>query len=146
MHSNNLSPLIALLDYCFTLNLDTYQWTQQTIISPPNVVMTRTQHSGNAYTPPKFKSTSREYTYLPFLIPHSLAVVINSETVFIVFGKDTSDLPLLSLLVLNVTNPSNVTLLNNYIDPNAPSVKSSGLSTGATVGIAVGVTAAVSKH
>lgn len=68
-----------------------------------------------------------------------------------VFGKDSSDSPTLSVVVLNVTNPTNVTLVDRYIDPKGsliPRITNSkgsetGLSTGAIAGIAVGATAAV---
>ncbi|KAI7889480.1 uncharacterized protein EV154DRAFT_514362 [Mucor mucedo] len=121
--TNNKNNNRALLDFCFTLNLDTYQWTQQNIVSSPNVVLIRTDHS---------------------------ALVISHETVFMVFGKDSSDSPTLSVVVLNVTNPTNVTLVDRYIDPKGsliPRITNSkgsetGLSTGAIAGIAVGATAA----
>lgn len=41
---------VALLDYCFTLNLDTYQWKQQYIAAPDNTELIRTRHSGRVYT------------------------------------------------------------------------------------------------
>ncbi|KAG2202458.1 hypothetical protein INT47_013074 [Mucor saturninus] len=96
--TNNKNNNRALLDFCFTLNLDTYQWTQQNIVSSPNVVLIRTDHS----------------------------------------------------VVLNVTNPTNVTLVDRYIDPKGSSIPritnskglETGLSTGAIAGIAVGATAA----
>lgn len=62
--------------------------------------------------------------------------------------------------MLDVKNPSNITLLERYVDPTAAIVppvsnstsnsdlaneEKSKLSTGATVGIAVGVSVAVSK-
>ncbi|KAG2202470.1 hypothetical protein INT47_013086 [Mucor saturninus] len=117
----------AVLDYCYVLNLDTYQWKQQSFIAS-NVLLIRTEHS---------------------------AVAINNETLFIVFGKDTASVPTLSVLMLDVKNPSNVTLLEKYVDPTAVVVppvanstttpipeKESKLSTGATAGIAVGASAA----
>ncbi|KAI7871988.1 uncharacterized protein EV154DRAFT_529417 [Mucor mucedo] len=117
----------ALLDYCFVLNLDTFQWKQQNFVGS-NAALIRTQHS---------------------------AVAINNETLFIVFGKDTANVPTLSVLMLDVTNPSNITLMEKYVDPTAVVVppvanstttpipeNESKLSTGATAGIAVGASAA----
>ncbi|KAG2203960.1 hypothetical protein INT47_007543 [Mucor saturninus] len=123
--SNNGKPL---LDYCFTVNLDTNQWTQQIIEAPNNLILMRTQHS---------------------------AVPVNNDTVFIVFGKDPTDSPTISLVMLNVTNPSKITWLEAYADPNAPVItspnsnstspresdvpeKKASLSTGAIAGISVG--------
>lgn len=87
----------------------------------------------------------------------TLAVAINKETVFILFGIDSTVKPVLSLLMLNVSNPSKVTWLEKYADQNAPAVvlpntnstsveeplpsTKSKLSTGATAGIAVGASA-----
>lgn len=76
---------------------------------------------------------------------------------FILFGMDSNKNTILSLLMLNVSNPSKVTWLEKYTDANAAvvvfpdsnttlvdevqPVKVSKLSTGATAGIAVGATA-----
>lgn len=78
------------------------------------------------------------------------------------FGKNEADLPLLSVVPLNVTDPSNVSYLEAYTDPNAATLSNngtdnnansnadsnnsegSGLSTGATAGIAVGAVIGVS--
>lgn len=51
-----------------------------------------------------------------------------------------------SMVILNVTVPSNISYLSAYVDPNgvARSTNSPGLSTGATAGIAVGAVAGVS--
>ncbi|KAG2202471.1 hypothetical protein INT47_013087 [Mucor saturninus] len=89
------------------------------------------------------------------LLNNDRAVAINNETVFIVFGKDTANVPTLSVLMLDVSNPSNITLMEKYVDPTAVVVppvanstttpipeKESKLSTGATAGIAVGASAA----
>lgn len=65
---------------------------------------------------------------------------MNKNTIFILFGKDAAENSTLSLVMLNGTNPSNVTFLEKYADPNAPmDPKSSKLSTGANAGIGVGV-------
>jgi hypothetical protein len=84
-----------------------------------------------------------------------LAVIVNNDTIFIVFGREPSDIQTLAVLMLNVTNPLSITLLDKSIVPTATSPPTSTseittnsetkLSTGATVGIAVGATAAVSN-
>ncbi|KAG2213035.1 hypothetical protein INT47_011184 [Mucor saturninus] len=113
-------------DYCYTLDLDTYQWTQQIIPAPNGIILARSMHS---------------------------AVTITDSMLFIVFGR-TADLELaITLLILNVTNPSSITLFDKFIDPativptnttsdsfNATSSK--GLTSGAIIGIAVGVSVA----
>lgn len=37
---------IVLSDYCYTLDLETYQWNQQIISAPADVELVRSQHSG----------------------------------------------------------------------------------------------------
>ncbi|KAI7895694.1 uncharacterized protein EV154DRAFT_494626 [Mucor mucedo] len=115
--ANNFLPN---LDYCFTLNLDSYQWTQQSLQGPDNPILIRTQHS---------------------------AVPVNNDTVFIVFGKDPINVPTLSLLILNVSDTSRITLLNSFVDPNVPAVdpttklpysENHTLSKEAIIGVGVG--------
>ncbi|KAI7896273.1 uncharacterized protein EV154DRAFT_492872, partial [Mucor mucedo] len=119
---------IALPDYCYVLNLDTYQWKQHNF-EKLNAALVRTKHS---------------------------AVAISKETLFIVFGQDINNEPTLSLLMLDVKNPSNITLMDKYVDPAAIALSPSSnstlssaketedvkLSTGATAGIAVGASVA----
>lgn len=70
---------------------------------------------------------------------------MNNNTLFIVFGKDNTDVPTSSLLALNTTDPSNISLLAAYVDPNAPPPSSGPkLGSGVIAGIAVGAAAAVS--
>ncbi|KAI7895692.1 uncharacterized protein EV154DRAFT_494619 [Mucor mucedo] len=134
-------PIQVRSDYCFTLNLDTFQWTRQSIEAKSNPILIRTKHS---------------------------AVVVDNDTVFILFGIDTNENPILPLLTLNVSNPLKVTWLEKYVSaavmPNTNSTSvdestntksadestysnstgeaklstNSKLSTGAIVGIAVG--------
>jgi hypothetical protein len=51
-----------------------------------------------------------------------------------------------SILILNVSNPNAITLLDKYIDPNSPNTWSgqSSLGNGSKIGIAVGCVVAVS--
>ncbi|KAG2203958.1 hypothetical protein INT47_007541 [Mucor saturninus] len=81
-------PIQVRSDYCFTLNLDTFQWTQQSIEAKSNPILIRTEHS---------------------------AVVVDNDTVFILFGIDTNEKPILPLLTLNVSNPLKVTWLEKYV-------------------------------
>lgn len=78
-----------------------------------------------------------------------IAVLVNNETLFIVMGYNSVDLVTSAPIVLNIADPSNITYVEKYTDPNAPQDadsegQSSGLSTGAIAGIAVGSAAGVS--
>lgn len=57
-----------------------------------------------------------------------------------------SGIAISSMVILNVTVPSNISYLSAYDDPNgvARPISSPGLSTDATAGIAVGAIAGVS--
>lgn len=79
-----------------------------------------------------------------------LAVVVDYKTVFIIFGiTEKLTEATLSILMLNVRDPLNITLNETYEKRNETTtvnnneVKSS--SQGKMIGIAVGVTAAVSN-
>ncbi|GAA5804779.1 hypothetical protein HPULCUR_010286 [Helicostylum pulchrum] len=116
--SNNNKPV---LDYLFTLNLDSYEWKQQNIQNPNALDLIRAQHS---------------------------AVPVYNNTLFIVFGRGASGVSVSSMVILNVTDPSNISYLSTYVDPNGvensniyeeeKSSDSLGLSEGVTAGIAVG--------
>lgn len=105
---------------------------------------------------------------------NDLAVTINNNLLFVVFGRDFENSMTLDVIMLNVTHPSKITLLDKYIDPDIttispllPSSTSSTLSSSApsahletslntdtalkpilsseaTIGVAVGASAAVS--
>lgn len=49
------------------------------------------------------------------------AVLVNNDTLFIMWGIDSNNVGTSSILILNVSNPENITLSSNYIDPNAGS-------------------------
>lgn len=81
------------------------------------------------------------------------------------WGKDTNNVGISSILILNVSNPDNIVLSNKYVDPNSPNVGtdsenntatnddgsgsstehagSTGLSIGGKAGIAVACIVAV---
>ncbi|KAI7893663.1 uncharacterized protein EV154DRAFT_600713 [Mucor mucedo] len=126
----------AVSDYCFTLDLDTFQWTKHDLQAEPGVLLLRTEHS---------------------------ALTINNDTVFIVFGRDDTKNATLVPIMLNVTDPARITLLDKYIIPpdivsnstdsnpvkpsntnstETPDTPKPKLSSGATIGISVGCTAA----
>ncbi|KAI9365210.1 hypothetical protein BD770DRAFT_378033 [Pilaira anomala] len=118
---------IVSVDYCYTLNLDTYSWSQQNITGLPNTELIRTRHS---------------------------AISVDNNTVIISFGLNQNENHVSSLLILNVTDPLNVSSLNEYREQtltNEPEIpkgsdssdiyEESGLSKGTTAGIAVGAAA-----
>ncbi|KAG1087845.1 hypothetical protein G6F42_020470 [Rhizopus arrhizus] len=122
------------LEYCFTLNLDTYVWKRHVIAAPSGTILQRSRHS---------------------------AVLVNNDTLFIMWGRDTNNAGVNSILVLNVSNPDNIVLSKKYVDPNAPNANqdaqgntetnddgsssstepggsgNSGMSTGTKAGVAV---------
>ncbi|KAG2213034.1 hypothetical protein INT47_011183 [Mucor saturninus] len=114
----------VVTDYCFTLDLDTYQWKQHYLSVTDTISLLRTQHS---------------------------ALNIDNDTVFIVFGKDSLKTATLEPIMLNVTDPSRITLLDRYnvlagpisnsTHANSDEASETGkskLSSGATIGISVG--------
>ncbi|KAI9253103.1 hypothetical protein EDC94DRAFT_620243 [Helicostylum pulchrum] len=113
---NSLNDDKPSLDYLFTLNLDSYKWVQQGIPNSEELDLTRSRHS---------------------------AVPVYNDTLFIVFGRGVSGIAISSMVILNVTVPSNISYLSAYVDPNgvARPISSPGLSTGATAGIAIGAIA-----
>ncbi|KAK4509886.1 uncharacterized protein ATC70_007190 [Mucor velutinosus] len=113
---------VAFIDFCYTLNLDTYRWTRQNI----NTV--------GAASAPRFA--------------HS-AVLVNT-TLFIMFGLAVYNNPLDDILVMSVNDVNNlyfpdtfpyieeikpVTSSNGTITAESATNSSSSLSTGAVAGI-----------
>ncbi|CAO3656524.1 unnamed protein product [Mucor fragilis] len=122
-------------DYCNVLNLDTKNWTRQTIDAPAGTTLQRSRHS---------------------------SVLINNNTLFVMWGIDPNKVGTSSVLILNTTNPDAITMSKQYIDPNASNategsngntvqpedgtnlnLASKGLSTGAKAGVAVAVVVVV---
>ncbi|KAG2213072.1 hypothetical protein INT47_011221 [Mucor saturninus] len=81
---------VALPDYCYTLDLDSFQWTPQTIPVAAGEVLTRSRHS---------------------------AVTITNDMLFILFGFENETKLAEKLFILNVTNPSSITLMNKFVQP-----------------------------
>ncbi|KAI8640208.1 hypothetical protein BD408DRAFT_420116 [Parasitella parasitica] len=101
------------LDYCFVLNLDTKNWTKQAITAPAGTILARSRHS---------------------------SVLVNNNTLFVIWGIDSNKVGTSSVLILNTTNPDLITMSSKYIGPNPSNGdRNSGLSGGAKAGIAVGV-------
>ncbi|KAF1801455.1 hypothetical protein FB192DRAFT_1470990, partial [Mucor lusitanicus] len=131
------------LEYCFTLNLDTNTWKKHVIAAPSVTILQRSRHS---------------------------AVLVNNDTLFIMWGRDSNNAGVNSILILNVSNPDNIVLSSKYVDPNAPNASQdaigntetnddgsssdngtggnghTGMSTGAKAGIAVACIVAVRAH
>ncbi|KAI7893612.1 uncharacterized protein EV154DRAFT_549735 [Mucor mucedo] len=80
-----------LSDYCYTLDLDSFQWTPQTIPAAAGEVLTRSRHS---------------------------AVTITNDMLFILFGFENETKLAEKLFILNVTNPSSITLMNKFVQPS----------------------------
>jgi hypothetical protein len=85
---------------------------------------------------------------------YRLAILANKDTLFIVNGIDAISKVTSLPIVLNISNPSSITYVQKYTDPNV-SLESSrdqpyeydsseGLSTGAVAGISVGAAIVVS--
>lgn len=93
-----------------------------------------------------------------------IAVLVNNNTLFVMWGIDPNKAGTSSVLILNTTNPDAITMSNKYIDPNASNATqesdgntvkpvdgntssdtyaTKGLSSGATAGIAVAIVVVV---
>lgn len=124
---------IVSMDYCFTLDLKSFTWTQLNI-NAPGVDLRRSAHT---------------------------ATLVNNETLFIVMGFNGLDTLTSVPVVLNVSDPKNITYVEYYTDPSVRGAKTvdapgdaaggtvngdvskGGLSAGAIAGIAVGAAAGV---
>lgn len=71
-----------------------------------------------------------------------LAVLVGNDTVFVLFGGDSHFQGTSSVVLLDVTNPTNISYIDTYGNPKSKK-KSSRLSTGETAGIAVASTVVV---
>ncbi|KAI7895689.1 uncharacterized protein EV154DRAFT_494595 [Mucor mucedo] len=86
--------LWAVSDYCYTLDLVLNRWTLQNIIPSSTEVLIRTRHS---------------------------ALLVDDDTVFIIYGITEKGLSANSTLILNVKDPSAVLAVSSYIHPQAES-------------------------
>ncbi|GAN02918.1 hypothetical protein MAM1_0030c02368 [Mucor ambiguus] len=72
---------------------NTNTWKRHVIAAPSATVLQRSRHS---------------------------AVLVNNDTLFIMWGRDSNNAGVNSILILNVSNPDNIVLSNKYVDPNSP--------------------------
>lgn len=139
----NTFTMIVCSEYCFTLNLDTNTWKKHAVAAPSVTALQRSRHS---------------------------AVLVNNDTLFIMWGMDANNVGISSILVLNVSNPESIVLSRKYIDPSAPNASqdvigntetnddgssigtmpggsgSNDISTGAKAGIAVACIVVVREY
>ncbi|CAO0801565.1 unnamed protein product [Mucor circinelloides] len=80
----------AVADVCYVLNLDTKQWVQQTMEGLLATEYIRTRHSA--------------------------VLVDTSNTLFILFGKNGASVAVNDMLMLNVTDPRNISRYETYYD------------------------------
>ncbi|KAK4512949.1 uncharacterized protein ATC70_003660 [Mucor velutinosus] len=110
----------AVSDFCYVLNLDTKQWVQQAIEASLATKYIRTRHS--------------------------YVMEEDSNTLFILFGKNNATIAVNDILMLNTTDPKNISLYETYHDPmtwdlGETSIDASS-NTALIVGISVGATVA----
>lgn len=93
-----------------------------------------------------YSTISHSLILLLIHITQSIAVAVNNDTVFILWGIDGNRIGVNSILILDVSNPDAITLSENFVDANLPTqeLPSAGLNKGAKIGIAVGCAVAVS--
>ncbi|KAI9273810.1 hypothetical protein EDC94DRAFT_644130 [Helicostylum pulchrum] len=109
----------ALMDYVFTLNLETHTWIPHDIVAPAGIPGPRYYHS---------------------------AVLVDDTSLFILFGMTKEKSTTNTMLVLDVRNISSLAFSETYplsdsrvtLSDNSLSGLSSGLSSGAIAGISVG--------
>ncbi|GAA5808438.1 hypothetical protein MFLAVUS_001829 [Mucor flavus] len=135
LYGGTLSEAVAVMDYCYTLNVPTMKWRYHNLAAPAGVSGPRSHHS---------------------------AVLVNNTSLFILFGLNKDATRTNELLILDVRNVDNLTFattfpFDNVVDTagnsttggtaggntssentNAGDNHKEGLSTGAIAGIAVG--------
>ncbi|KAL9556374.1 hypothetical protein PS6_002361 [Mucor atramentarius] len=138
----NTGQSIPFIDFCYTLNLDTNNWTRQNIDTVGVASAPRFAHSG---------TTVISQTLVNICTNQQIAVLVNT-TLFIMFGLAVYNNPLDDILVMSVNDVNNLYFPDTY--PYIEQIKtipnsngsisaenaisdSSSLSTGAVAGIAV---------
>ncbi|KAI8090131.1 uncharacterized protein B0P05DRAFT_529504 [Gilbertella persicaria] len=131
MYGGTNDDTSALMDYCYTLNLKSMQWTYHNLVAPLGVSGPRSHHA---------------------------AVMVNDTNLFIMFGLNKDSNPTNDLLILDIRDVNKIAFADKYpidldssvgnITGNNDSINrditgNEGLSTGATAGIAVGSIASV---
>lgn len=142
---------LAFIDFCYTLNLDTNNWTRQNIDTVGVASAPRFAHSG---------TTVISQTLVNICTNQQIAVLANT-TLFIMFGLAVYNNPLDDILVMSVNDVNNLYFPDTY--PYIEQIKtipnsngsisaenaisdSSSLSTGAVAGIAVACVVVVSIY
>lgn len=132
---------LAFTDFCYTLNLDTNNWTHQSIDTVGVASAPRFAHSGTVIS----------QTLTSICTNQQIAVLVNT-TLFIMFGLAVYNNPFNDILVMSVNDVNNLYFPDTY--PYIEQIKtipnsngsistenaisnSSSLSTGAVAGIAV---------
>lgn len=141
---------LAFTDFCYTLNLDTNNWTHQSIDTVGVASAPRFAHSGTVIS----QTLTNIYTN------QQIAILVNT-TLFIMFGLAVYNNPLNDILVMSVNDVNNLYFPDTYpyieqiktIPSSNGSVStenaisnSSSLSTGAVAGIAVACIVVVSIY
>ncbi|KAI9471878.1 MAG: hypothetical protein EXX96DRAFT_611183 [Benjaminiella poitrasii] len=90
-------------EYLYVLNLDNKNWTRQTIVAPAGTILARTQHS---------------------------SVLVNNDTLFVMWGVDSNLAGTSNVLLLNISNPYSISYTDrfNLIQTNTTSNNDNGSS------------------
>ncbi|KAL9556680.1 hypothetical protein MBANPS3_001766 [Mucor bainieri] len=112
---------LSVSDFCYVLNLDTKQWVQQTIEASLATTFIRTRHSS--------------------------VMEDDSDTLFILFGKNNAAVAVNDVLMLNTTDPKNISVYETYYNSmrwndSQQSAENSFNNTPIIVGVCVGGTIA----
>lgn len=128
LYGGSKDNLVASSDFCYTLNLDSNTWTRQgNVIVPSALSGPRFSHSSK-FT--RSNHTSDNTLTLHFIIPYSIAVLINT-TLYVLFGRNVDTVKVSGSEAKNNTNTET-------------SSSTTGLSKGAIGGIAGGAAIVVS--
>jgi hypothetical protein len=110
-----LSAVVS--DYCFTLDLKTFTWSQLSI-EAKLVDLRRTRHNGKLII----------VLFIKFILIQMLyiAVLASNDSLFIVLGTDSISNITSVPIALNISNPASITYIEKYTDPNFALLSSTG--------------------
>ncbi|KAI9356054.1 hypothetical protein BD770DRAFT_390342 [Pilaira anomala] len=119
LYGGTVSEKVAVMDYCYTLNVPTMTWKYHNLAAPAGVSGPRSHHS---------------------------AILVNNTSLFIIFGLDKDGKRSNQLSVLDVRDANNITFANTFpfdnpTGNNGDGTKNKdkdGLGAGAIAGIAIG--------
>ncbi|KAI8328809.1 hypothetical protein EDC96DRAFT_530140 [Choanephora cucurbitarum] len=120
LYGGTFDGTVALMDYCYTFNIQTAEWTFHNLVAPAGTSAPRSHHS---------------------------AVLIDNSTLGIFFGIDKAGNPTNDLLIMDVRDVSQLSFSDTYpintnlttSSTNTTSTNESASNNSATIGIAVGV-------